>query len=362
LLATAGSGTIVAARREARSASLCSGGALKDRKWWSDAALAVLAVVFTVALSFASVELPSALARLVDEELEIEDIHPYIEPDLVREFVDRVRPIAYTCLAVVVFLVVVGLLAGRTRLSKLGAALLFMPTFGYFAAYMFFLAGLGVLRALWLPFWGRLIKLGDVAYVPYVVAVCPFALAGIDARRALAVLAIGLGLLIFFLGTLAWLRAKRWQEGTAKRGIYRFSRHPQYLGWIVWSYGLMLLASQQPPVMAGENPGASLPWVVSSLVIVCVALGEEMAMKRERGTEYDAYRARAPFLIPLPRFVSRLVGAPLRAALGKERPETWREVLVVFFLYLAILVLLSLPFYVLDYPGGIGWSAWVVLR
>jgi protein-S-isoprenylcysteine O-methyltransferase Ste14 len=331
---------------------------VKGRALGADIGLLLLAVVFTAALTFATIELPGELARLVDDLFQVQDIHPCVEPDRIEQFLGSVRPIGYICLAIVVLLVVVGLVAGRRRLPQLGAILLFLPTFGYFAIYMFFLAGLGMLRLLWLPFWGPLIKLGDVAYVPYMIAVGPFALAGIDVRRTLAFLAVGLGLFVFFLGTLAWFRAKLAKKGTADSWIYRFSRHPQYLGWIVWSYGLMLLATLQPVVRGGENPGASLPWLVSSLVIVCVALGEEIRMKKERASEYDAYRARTPFLIPLPKFVFRLISAPLRAVLGKEAPESGAEVLVTFCVYLAILILLSLPFYLLDYPGGIGWSAW----
>ncbi|NIN65135.1 MAG: hypothetical protein GTO63_10635, partial [Anaerolineae bacterium] len=72
----------------------------------------------------------------------------------------------------------------------------FLPTFGYFAAYVFFLAGLGMLRALWLPFWGPLLKLGDISLIPYAILVYPPALMGIDIRRALAYPSIALGLLI----------------------------------------------------------------------------------------------------------------------------------------------------------------------
>ncbi|NIN70195.1 MAG: DUF1295 domain-containing protein, partial [Anaerolineae bacterium] len=97
--------------------------------------------------------------------------------------------------------------------------------------------------------------------------VYPPALMGIDIRRALAYLSIALGLLIFLLGTLAWFNAKLHRKETVDFWLYRFSRHPQYLGWIIWSYGLMLLAIQAPIPLGEENPGASLPWSISSLII-----------------------------------------------------------------------------------------------
>jgi hypothetical protein len=180
-------------------------------------ALALLAVVFTVALTFATIELPRALNRFVDAALGIPHFHPVIEPDLIEAFMrsNHVRLIGYSCLAVVVVLILAGFVTERTGLSSLGAIAFFLPTFGYFAVYMFFLAGLGILRALWLPFWGDLMKLGDIAYLPYMILVYPFALVGVDVRWLLAFLLIGLGLLVFLLGTLAWFYARLQGKGTA---------------------------------------------------------------------------------------------------------------------------------------------------
>jgi protein-S-isoprenylcysteine O-methyltransferase Ste14 len=223
---------------------------------------------------------------------------------------------------------------------------------------MFFLAGLGILRALWLPFWGNLMKLGDIAMVPYMILTYPFALLRVDIRPYLAYLAIGLGLLVFLLGTLAWFYTKMQRKGTVDIWLYRFSRHPQYLGWILWSYGLMLLAAQAPIPLGGENPGASLPWLISTLVIVGVALGEEIRMGRERGEEYEAYRASAPFMLPLPRIVSTIFTTPLRILLKKDRPESRKELLATLAIYTTILVLLSLPFVLLDWPSIYGWADW----
>ncbi len=94
------------------------------------------------------------------------------EFELVERFMGYVRPVGYLCLIAVVFLIVVGFATGRGSLSSLGAVAFFLPTFGYFASSMFFLAGIGVLRVLWIPFWDsyvKLLKLGDIAYIPYMI-------------------------------------------------------------------------------------------------------------------------------------------------------------------------------------------------
>jgi uncharacterized membrane protein len=81
---------------------------------------------------------------------------------------------------------------------------------------------------------------GTTFFTIELVLVYPFSLAGVDIRRSVASLFITLGLLVFVLGVLAWFYARFQKKGTADFWIYRFARHSQYLGWILWSYGLML--------------------------------------------------------------------------------------------------------------------------
>jgi len=331
-----------------------------NSKAWHGVALAALAVVFTVALTFATLEGPRLVSQFIQAHSDVPDLNPAVRPELVEAFMSRyhVRLVGYACLALVAVLIVVGFLSEKTGFSSLGAMAFFLPTFGYFAAYMFFLAGLGLLRALWLPFWGPWLKLGDIAMVPYMAVVYPFARIGVDVHRDVAYLAIVLGLLAFVAGTLAWFYAKLQRQGTARWWPYRFSRHPQYLGWMVWSYGLMLLAAQAPVPFGGQNPGASLPWLISSLVIVCVALGEELSMSGQHGPEYEAYRSSTPFLLPLPGAVSALLAAPARWVLKADRPSKRSQLLVIFLVYAALLMLCSLPFVLLNWPPGLGWTSW----
>jgi protein-S-isoprenylcysteine O-methyltransferase Ste14 len=258
-----------------------------------------------------------------------------------------------------ILLSVIGLIAEKRGLASLGSIGFILTIYAYFVLHMSFLAGLGVMTALWASFWGDLVRLGDIAYLPYMFLVYPFSLAGVDIRRAVAHASINLGLLIFVLGVLAWFYARFQKKGTADFWIYRFTRHPQYLGWIVWSYGLMLLvALRRDTGLQASNPGASLPWVVSTLIIVCVALSEEMRMRRERGREYERYSSRAPLMFPLPRWFTRAVSTPFKLILAKDHPEDGRDLVWTFVLYLILVMLLSLPFVLLDWPPGAGWVIW----
>jgi protein-S-isoprenylcysteine O-methyltransferase Ste14 len=323
------------------------------------AGMTVLAVVFTVALTFATLQLPVILGNWLSSYFP--DIHPIIEPEKVAEFMVVARPVGYACLAVIAILVVAGIVTGRRKLSIFGSFAFFLPTFGYFFASMFFLAGLGILRVLFIPFWDpsvNLMNFGDISYLPYMALVYPFWLGGIDIREIVAWVAIGIGLLIFVLGTIAWFYGKAQKKKTVDFWIYRHSRHPQYLGFIIWSYGVMLLAAQQMVPMGGSNPGASLPWLLTSLVIIWIALAEESKMRREDNEAYLQYTARAPFMFRTPKSVSTAVAFPMKLVLNKDRPESGKELVATFAIYATLLVLLSSPFVFLDWPPGIGWSDW----
>jgi protein-S-isoprenylcysteine O-methyltransferase Ste14 len=326
--------------------------------------LLALAIVYTMGLTFVTLEVERLIERTITpiilESAGVAEINRAIESD-VEGFMNsnHVRLIGYGSLTLVIVLTVVGFIVEKRGLASVGGIALFLPTFAYFAIHMSMFAGLGILKALWLPFWGNVVKLGDIAYLPYMILVYPFSLIGVDIRMPLADVLSRLGLLIFLLGTLAWFYARFQKKGTVDFWIYRFSRHPQYLGWIVWSYGLMLRAAQRTDVpLANTNPGASLPWLISTLIIICVALSEEIKMSRERGEEYEAYRAGAPFMLPLPRFASIVVTAPIVLLLKKDRPENRWELVLTFVVYAAMLALLSLPFVLLDWPPGCGWMNW----
>ena len=323
------------------------------------AGISVLAVVFTVALTFTTLQLPVILGNWLSKYFP--DIHPVIEPDRVAEFMVVARPIGYACLAVIAILIVAGFVTGKKRLSVLGSFAFFLPTFGYFFASMFFLAGLGILRVPFIPFWApnvNLMNFGDISYVPYMALVYPFWLARVDIREALAWIAIGVGLFIFILGTITWFYGRAQRRKTVDFWIYRHSRHPQYLGFIIWSYGVMLFAAQQPVPMGGSNPGASLPWLLTSLIIIWIALAEENRMRKEDSERYSQYIASAPFMFRVPKFVSAAIMFPMRLLLKKNRPDTGKELVTTFTVYATSLILLSSPFVLLDFPPGIGWSDW----
>ena len=50
-----------------------------------------------------------------------------------------------------------------------------------------------------------------------------------------------IGLVIFSYGLITWFQGVLEKKEINDFSIYRYSRHPQYLGYLLWSYGIYLL-------------------------------------------------------------------------------------------------------------------------
>jgi protein-S-isoprenylcysteine O-methyltransferase Ste14 len=260
----------------------------------------------------------------------------------------HVRTLGYAAFFLLLGLIVVGFSTRRTGLAALGAFGVMLPVFAQFASVMFFLAGLGVLNAVWLPVldvsyelqgWGRVIDAPNDA-LRWLLG-----LAGVHSPWPTILFFTGGGILIFLLGVHAWLRARAEGTGVATSRVYRISRHPQYLGWILWTYGAYLVIQLARYPRRSWGIGASFPWLLSTMVIIAVAMTEELQMRQRHGEAYESYRRSAPFLFPVPRVVERVLSWPYRFLFGKERPGRKREVVAVTALYTAVLVGLSVAFY-----------------
>jgi imidazolonepropionase-like amidohydrolase/protein-S-isoprenylcysteine O-methyltransferase Ste14 len=316
-------------------------------------ALLFLATVFTVGLTFATVELPYLLDGFLQGAVRTPALDSHVD-EVSRLKTElfmahyHVRAIGYAVFILLLALIVAGFATKRIGLAVLGAVGVMLAVFAQFAGVMFFLAGLGVLNAIWLPILDvsyELQSCGLVMEVPNDVLRWLLGLLGVDSPWPTIVFFIGAGILIFLLGTYAWLAARARGDEVATSWVYRLSRHPQYLGWILWTYGAYLLISLARYPKRSWGIGASLPWLLSTLVIIAVALVEELNMERRHGDEYEAYRRSAPFLFPLPQVVARLLAVPFRILFGGHRPRRVREVVVVVGLYGVSLVGVSAFFY-----------------
>ncbi len=127
----------------------------------------ILSILFTVTLFYLTFELPRILDRV---------LHNYFpdvfwQRELKEQVIETLRPYGYLALTVTLILIVVGFAVKKGYLSILGSVAMYLPIFGYFAFAMFFLAGLGVLRVLWLPLLElslETLKLGHIVYFPFI--------------------------------------------------------------------------------------------------------------------------------------------------------------------------------------------------
>jgi protein-S-isoprenylcysteine O-methyltransferase Ste14 len=320
--------------------------------------LLLLAAVFTIGLSFATVELPYLVDEVLQNTITTPDLDSHVDESSVLQtelFIShfKLRLIGYVCFGLMAVAIVAGFATRRTGLAVLGAVGFMLPVFAQFAAVMFFLAGLGMLNILWLPVLDisyELQHLGLIIRAPYDLLRWLFRLVGVNGYWPIVYFFIGGGLLLFFLGTLAWLSARARRRSVADFWVYKISRHPQYLGWILWSYGIYLLLLRGLYPKRSWGIDASLPWLLSTLVIIGVAMLEELNMRRRHGEQYEKYRQSAPFLFPLPAFVGKLFALPLRVLFRKSAYERKGEVAAVLSLYAIVLMGASTLFY-----GG-GWK------
>jgi protein-S-isoprenylcysteine O-methyltransferase Ste14 len=315
--------------------------------------LLALSAVFTVGLTFATVELPRLIDRALQNGVSTPGFDSHADA-VARLKTDlfiahyHLRTIGYVCFGALLVLIGAGFAGRRTGLAMLGGAVFMLPVFAQFAGVMFFLAGLGLLNVMWLPLLDvsfELSRLGLVIRAPFDLLRRLFGLFHVNGYWPIVLFFIAAGLLLLFLSTYAWLSARARGRKVAEGWIYRFSRHPQYLGWIMWSYGVYLLIERGRYPRRSWGISASLPWLISTMVIIGVGMLEELNMSRRFGEEYDRYRRSAPFLFPLPAFVGRIFALPFRLLFGKERPDRKREVAVVVSLYTALLMTVSVLFY-----------------
>lgn len=326
-----------------------------------------LSALFTAAILYATLILPQELHGLLLRWIPDYGLN-WAEAEAT---IETLRPLGYLCLSLLLLLIALGLLLSRPRMSALGSLALYLPALGHFASTMFFLAGLGVLRVVWLPMmelfpepWGHrpyniegFLDVADVVYLPYILLrlflQLPHILGGESAFPHLLDLSffyalVLLGSALLFLGSQAWLYGRFERLDLIDFWIYRYSRHPQYLGLLIWSYALLIYDRfVYIPVKGGYFPAPSLLWLLTAIIILATALKEELEMAERFRERYVEYRRRTPFMMPLPRWLSHWIAYPSTRIIRKAQPESSREIALIVGAYTALIVgasiLLPLP-------------------
>ena len=84
-------------------------------------------------------------------------------------------------------------------------------------------------------------------------------------------------------------------------------------------------------------------------------------IRKKDGERYLRYRGGAPFMFPLPKFISSVITAPNRILFKRDFPENRKQVIGTFAAYLGIFISLSLPFLLIHWPPALRWIDWPYL-
>ncbi len=306
-------------------------------------------ILVSIGIFYLTLEIPTIITNIL--EVGFQDFHNW-SPQAI-EILDFWRPIGIVVLVLLLLLVIVGVILNRTGISKAGVLGLWLPTFGYFSISMFVLAGIGIIRVPWislmLPYTEvQIIELGHIFYLPFFI-LTELNFDFILVNQTIPLILICVGLFIFTYGMATWFLARYSGETMVSNGLYRYSRHPQYLGFIIWSYGLMVYVSTINTVYGGYTTVPSLPWMIAFLTLLGIAIVEEMETRDKIGARYETYHSQTPFLFPLPYLIRGVIIIPIRLVLKETFPKSKRGILVTLLIYGIILVLLSIPVALFSY-------------
>ena len=310
--------------------------------------LIILAISFTFCLFYLTLEIPTLLNILLIPLFPGVD---FISPDW-NDLYNVARIVGSLCFSGIIILIVLGFVLKKEKLSSLGNIILYFPIFGHFFMAMFVFLGIQWIQVILIP----LGDIHDFFNLDNVSITSVFELPSILVNQftsnwsefnavlsSISYIFMIIGLFLFSIGILNWL------QGTIKKldvftfSLYKYSRHPQYLGYLFWSYGIYLNTLANNIIVRGAFYfDYSFLWFITLLITIGICLYEEVRLTEKYGDKYLQYRSRTSFLIPLPQILRKLFMKPLRFVFKKDYPEKKREILMIVAFYGIFIIIISL--------------------
>ncbi len=250
--------------------------------------------------------------------------------------------ISFFILAVVIIGLFLGTYFEIKNLSLISSVIIFISLLGFYSPRADSLNGLSFFRFIWLPLAestvGR-VATAHVITIPFNLIDVFSMWMGIDINLAFLTFLSGLGLSIILLIIVA--RLSRLLIGYEPDIVWvrEYSRYPSVLGYILFSYGLLGYILKYYRDVYFVDPG--FVWLLSILGIIGWALLNEVDICVKMGYDYMLYRARIPFLIPIPRLVSKLIMYPWTLLRRHARWENGKDIFYIQIVYLTIILLVS---------------------
>jgi protein-S-isoprenylcysteine O-methyltransferase Ste14 len=137
-----------------------------------------------------------------------------------------------------------------------------------------------------------------------------------------------LGLIIYSLSLYQLLRHARKGRTLLTKGLYGYTRHPQYFGIFLWTFGFAI---------SGWRPINYLMWLTLCYSYLLLAEYEEAELEKAFSQEYYQYKSRVAFMIPW----LKLRMKPFSTIASK------REVRILAYTLIYVLLLVAC-YYILD--------------
>lgn len=101
------------------------------------------------------------------------------------------------------------------------------------------------------------------------------------------------GFIFFLAGLVSLLKG---QGDVVATKLYSVVRHPQYLGFIIMTWGISIMCVQHMGLIR-HIPHS---WFLMALAYVLLACYEEWYLLKKHAKEYQEYRRKVPFIFPIP--------------------------------------------------------------
>lgn len=128
-------------------------------------------------------------------------------------------------------------------------------------------------------------------------------------------LLVAAGSAIFLVSFISWLINLKRGGDLITNGIYRISRHPQYLGIILLSLGI---------TVRSLRPVSLIAWATLLTGYLILASLEERSLLRIHGIKYEEYAKRTAFLLPYLKL-------KLPKSLSAEKPNRYLFFMLIWF-------------------------------
>ncbi len=312
-----------------------------------------LGILFSISLYYLTIEF-IILLRL---HILLKPIFPVVSFIISDAELSYFRYIGLICLCIILIIIILGFIIKKLTISSIGSFILFIPTFAHFFGGMFWLLGIQAFQVILLPLDSceyNLLSFGSIIKLPYIIIeyFASFSMNKYIFIRYFSYGIILIGLVIFSYGVIAWLQGVLKKKDIFDFSIYKYSRHPQYLGYLLWSYGIYLLTLIPKSLPRGGIIFEyTFTWYLSAMIITGVALYEEILMNNKFPEKYSEYQKKVSFLIPIPKIFKSIFTMPMRLVFKKDLPENRKEILFLLVFYGLLIIFISFllnPFLIIN--------------